>query len=158
MEKHLEDLMYRVDNLTERRGPDRHEIVRRVCVLCEHHGVGHRVEEDYLGNKRSIAVHIVGADGLGLTFDVDGTTCQPDTHVLSWHFSFDLPREDRERFRNRVILPGFAQDRNSFHKRKATDICCGTRQLLELLDDRLSKMAGGLATAEKEVEPSKSNG
>lgn len=129
--------------LSETRKPDREKMLKYMIRLCERLGVPHEVDRAFLGNKDAVAIGIRGPTGLAATIDFDRHSCQPNTYVISWHMLTD------SRFSGVIIRPDFAQDRNEYHKRKATDVCRGFDQLVTLMSHRLQRIADGTATENK---------
>lgn len=127
-------------NLKESRKKDREIMLRAMQRLCEKFGVPYELDREFLGNTRAVAIGIRGPAGLALTIDFDGNSCQSDVFVLSWHMMTD------SRFDNNVIKSDFAQSRNEYHKRKATDVFRGFERLIRIMSVRLQRIADGTAT------------
>lgn len=85
---------------------------------------------------RELWVRISAPRGVGLTIDLDGTTSQPDTHVLSWHSELGATFK---------FAPTFAPSVNPHHWHKATDICEGFEALCKTLTARLTSICNGSA-------------
>jgi len=130
--------------LTETRKKDRKIMIAEVTRLCDKHGVGYTVLQEYPAGPRCDAVSIVDArTALALTLDFDGGSVQPNTFVLAWHFDWKRQKVVGDKFQ---VVPGFAQGYNEYHFRKATDVCRGFEDLMYTLDRRLCSIAKGEAT------------
>ena len=140
-----EELLTKADWIQETRKADRAWVIAALTAMCDAYGIDHGTELHFLGNSRAIAITITGPRWLEVTIDLDGDSPQPDVYVLSWHISFDAPPEERK---GQIIAKGFAQDRNEYHRRKATDICHGARELLVTMEKRLIDMKSGKAIEE----------
>lgn len=108
--------------------------------LCDKFAVAYSVEEGFLGSTVAQNIVIQSPDGLRLTIDFDGKSCQPDVFVLSWHMTVASAEH------NKIIRADFAASRNAFHKRKATDVCEGFFNLMLVMSLRLQSIAAGEAT------------
>lgn len=99
--------------LTEKRKADRKVMALKLKALAESLGATADIEWEEPTStfrKRRTIVHIKAARGLCLNVDLDGDSCQPDIHVLSWHMDLDTDARLDDSFGNI----------NRHHFRKAT--------------------------------------
>ena len=136
-------------NLRETKKQDREVMLSAMVRLCERFGINHAVDRCFLGRKRAMAIGIRSPDGLRVTIDFDGESCQPDVFVVSWNM---MPATSEP---NTVIADDFAQSINQYHFKKATDVCLGFNQLIAVMSERLQRIAAGTATRKLEKIPAK---
>jgi len=99
--------------LSEKLKADRKVMALKLKALAEFLGATAEIQwEDPASTyyKRRTIVHIKAARGLLLNVDLNGDSCQPDVHVLSWHIDLDSDARLADSFGNI----------NQFHFRKAT--------------------------------------
>jgi len=99
--------------LTEKLKADRKVMALKIKALAESLGATADIEWEEPTStfrKRRTIVHIKAARGLRLNVDLDGDSCQPDVHVLSWHIDLDTDARLADSFGNI----------NRHHFRKAT--------------------------------------
>lgn len=130
------------DRLTERRADDRLIMARALRDLTREVApmrVSCKILMDDGYNEKRVSVLISGSGGLTVrvTFAGDSPQTVPNTFVLSWHID-----EPRNGF---TIDPKFAQDINTFHFRKATDVFYGFAVMMEMMRTRLEWMEDGRA-------------
>ena len=118
--------------LTERRKADRERMATELMALVRE--AGYSAERHDVGT-RSIWIAISTAHGLCLNVDFDGSSVQPDVHVLSWH-GVESPYR---------LAPGFAPSVNQYHWHKATDVAHGFLALCTVLRTRLQAVRDGSA-------------
>lgn len=123
--------------LTERRKADRLKMALELVALATSLGATAAIEPEgsitYAPYR--IVVRITAARGLRIAVDFDGKSCQPDVHVMSWHFDLNCDTCLSDRF-------GLLGTINLYHFRKATYVahgfdalCLGLEYGLELARD-----------------------
>lgn len=126
------------DKMSERRAKDRAQMLDIVERLCVHHGVPYSPIS--YPKSREVGFDINGETGLSVRVAFDGESWQPNVYVLSWHMRTSSKEIIRLDFPNRH------EDVNPYHRRKATDVCCGFYDLIVTLSVRLKRIADGTAT------------
>lgn len=124
-----------VRTLSETRKKDRQTIAELVCALLtelkvEHSWTREGFDECY---KKAQVIKIDGPRGLRLQIELDGESCQPNVHVLPWHFS----SKSNTCFANKFGAI------NQHHYRKATLVAYGTDGLLHHLREQLTMALDG---------------
>lgn len=126
--------------LTERRKSDRAKMADAVADIAREYGATATIEPEGSNSisPRRVMVRIEAQRGLCLNLDFDGQSCQPDIHVLSWHFNHDTDACLSDRFASFGSL-------NRFHFRKATHVAYGYTNLIAMLEHCLDLAQGGEA-------------
>ena len=125
------------ENWSETRKKDREAMAAAIGRLCAHHGINYIIESNYRGDPARMIVRIEDLKtGLAANPTIGGRGGK-NTFLFSWHFN---------QTNDLIIDPGFTQDINPYHHRKATDVAWGFENLMQLLDNRLRCMAEGKAT------------
>ncbi len=130
--------------LTERRKADRAKMAEQVRALAAVYGISATVEPYEFREMypHRLDVKIRTDRGLCLTVEFNGTSCQPDVHVLSWHMDIDSDARLSDAF-GKV---------NPHHHAKATDVVEGLEGLLDRLRQRFELIHSGAAySAEREA-------
>lgn len=124
--------------LSERRQADRSKMATLIEALVVECGASCTREAGgtYPG-PNVIHVDVKGARGLEVTVALDGKSCQPDVHVLSWHMDLQSSaRLDNATFGGSV---------NRYHQRKATYVAYGFTDLHQQLKRALLLAKDGTA-------------
>src|SRR5690625_4291918 len=95
--------------LSVRRKKDREEMASEIIRLATELGVA--CEREDIGS-REIVLHLTGPRGLRVTVDLDGTSSQPNLHVVAWCIDF----------RSNAHFADSFGDVNPVHRRKATAV------------------------------------
>ena len=120
---------------TEKRKADRLAMAAELETLIVASGAQYEREDNCSYYPQAIRLHITANKGLQLTVDLDGKSCQPDVHVLSWH---GLRGDDKLNSHTFGSV-------NTFHWGKATDVAYGFDALCSTLEDRLAKVQSSAA-------------
>lgn len=138
--------------LTERRKADREEMAAQLVALALECGAHAYVDETW-PEKRAIMVCVEAARGLGFSLDFDGTSVQPDTHVVSWHID---GRKSDACLADAFLSVGSL---NTCHYGKATTIAHGMGELRHYVRAGLELAASGAAfDAKREAASIAKNG
>jgi hypothetical protein len=86
---------------------------------------------------RETVVSIRTPAGLGVNVSLDGDSCQPDVHVLSWHMALNSDA--------RLNEATFGGNVNPHHQRKATFVAYGFDELCTELQRGLTLAQDGTA-------------
>ena len=86
---------------------------------------------------RCIQCNLVAPQGLAVTIEFDGDSCQPDVYVLSWHMQTSATAELND--------ATFGGSVNRCHRRKATDVAYGFADLCNQLKRGLRLACDGSA-------------
>lgn len=130
-----------IDKLTETRKADRAQIARLVSDLLvemkiDHVWVREGFDEAY---PKAHVITVQAPQGLRVRIELDGDSCQPNVHVLPWHFDLKSDTCLDDRFGNI----------NPHHFRKATLVADGTQGLLDHLRRQLTMAVDGTAFNEE---------
>lgn len=128
--------------LTERKKADRSAMLAAVIEIAEEQGarILDQWEEGERLGPRERGVYIRGERGLAVTIDFDGQSCQPDIHVLGWHFARDADPDVK--LKKGIFL---GSEVNPFHQRKCTTVCEGFDSLTAMLTAGLTAARDGWA-------------
>lgn len=133
--------------LTEKRAADRIKMAAILQDLIIDCGATYARRDGVAGGypgPRVIRLEVRAPRGLCVAVDLDGESCQPDVHVLSWHMSSDTDARLSDSFGGNV---------NRCHFRKATYIAHGFEDLCDQLREGLEKAASGRAfDAQREAD------
>jgi len=123
--------------LTVRRKADRAQMAARVAALATSYGVVATVrpEPTFLG-PRATAVEISHGDGARLDVWFDGAEAVQDSFVLSWFMGSSSDQRYSDTFGMAV---------NPVHRHKATEVCSGFDDLMDVLQYRFAMLADGSA-------------
>ena len=124
--------------LSVKRKADRKAMAEQIIRLATNLNASAYIDEVVNEVNRETWVRIVAAQGLRLTVTLDGQSCQPDVHVLSWHIATGHETKIADSF-------GANAGVNELHRHKATDVCHGYNDLLKTLDTRLRRAFDGRA-------------
>lgn len=132
--------------LKETRAADRITMARAVVALCEEKAPNRGLATiifDYQGDRKRVAVKVSLRHSLSVTVCFAGNSSQgvDNTFVLSWYF--EEPGGGRPQ--GPKLCHSFAQNVNSHHQRKATDVVIGFPQLMALLRKRFEWAEDGSA-------------
>lgn len=124
--------------LSERRSADRKKMAAAVAALVIECGATADQEENgsYPG-PQAIQLRVKAAQGLQVTVEFDGKSCQPNVYVLSWHMGYKATA--------RLNNSTFGGNVNPYHKQKATYVAHGFKDLCGQLKDGLLMAADGTA-------------
>lgn len=107
--------------LSVRRKKDREYMAAEIAALAAELGVA--CEREDIGS-REIFLHLTGPRGLRVTVGLDGTSRQPNIHVVSWFIDF----------KSDAHLADCFGGVNPAHRRKATAVAHGYVALLVEID------------------------
>lgn len=129
--------MMDVRTLSETRKKDRAEIAALVCATLSELKIDHSWTREGFDEcyKKAHVIKIDAPRGLRLRIEIDGESCQPDVHVLPWHFDSKSDTCFSDAFGNI----------NQCHFRKATLVAEGTDGLLAHLREQLAMALDGTA-------------
>jgi hypothetical protein len=119
---------------SETRKADRQKMAALVIEQATRLGCKAYIEEALKDNPYVVWARIEAPGGLLLTVEFDGKSWQPNTHVLSWHMTFDSTRR---------LSPDYWPHLNTVHHHKATDVAHGFEALTALLERRLADAVAG---------------
>lgn len=130
-----------IDKLSETRKADRAKIALLVSDLLTELKVDHKWTREGFDEAypKAHVISIMAPEGLCVRVELDGDSCQPNVHVLPWHF--DLKSDTC--FDNRF------GDINPHHFQKATLVAYGTQGLLDHLRRQLTMALDGTAFNEE---------
>jgi hypothetical protein len=138
--------------LTERKKADRLAMAAALEKLILAHGATFERLEPAPLSPRAIWLQVRAPRGLCVTVDLDGDSCQPDVHVLSWH----IAQDSDARLSDRLALMGSI---NTHHWSKATMIAEGFESLCRALEFGLEAARDGSAfSPEREAAAIAKNG
>lgn len=119
---------------TEKRKADRVAMAKILEAIIVASGASHTRDDNCECYPHATRLHITANKGLKLTVDLDGKSCEPDVHVLSWHGLED----------GKLNGHTFGSV-NTCHWCKATDVAYGFDALCEILTSRLDSVQSGEA-------------
>lgn len=140
-----------IAKLSETRKKDRAQIAALVCDLLNELKIDHKWTREGFDEvyPKAHVISIQAPQGLRLSIELDADSCQPNVHVLPWHFSLKSNTCFADRF----------GDINPYHFRKATLVAHGTEGLLDHLRSKLTLALDGLAfSPEREAADIAKNG
>lgn len=109
---------------TERKAADRKFIANAVIELAERLGL--KFDWTDSPENRGISVNLQAPSGLSVRVSLEGRSCQPDIHVLSWHMAYESKLKLND--------ATFGGNVNPHHKQKATYVAYGFEQLMIQLE------------------------
>lgn len=123
---------------SERRAADRKKMAARLEQLITECGATfERREGGEFPGPRAIYLDVTAAQGLQVTVELDGDSCQPDVHVLSWNMKIGATAELND--------ATFGGSVNPYHRHKATYVGHGFEDLCVQLKRGLNLAASGEA-------------
>lgn len=129
--------MMDVRTLSETRKKDRVEIAALVCATLSELKIDHSWTREGFdaAYPKAHVITVLAPKGLRVRIEIDGDSCQPNVHVLPWHFDAKSDTCFSDAFGNI----------NQFHFRKATLVAEGTDGLLAHLREQLTMAIDGTA-------------
>lgn len=106
-------------------------VIAVYCATCT------RIEGEQAVGPRAIRLKVEAPRGLRVTVDLDGDSCQPDVHVLSWHMAPSATAQLND--------ATFGGNVNPYHKQKATYVAHGFLDLIAQLRKGLAMAVDGSA-------------
>ena len=128
-------------SLTERKKADRIAMGAALATLAHRYGAKCEVEELGTGRQHGVFVRITAPGGLEVRLSFDGSSTQPDVHVIPW-----------VSWERRLVLD-FGPSVNPHHGAKSTHVAVGFDALLADVTRALSRAEDGTAYLTLEDAP-----
>jgi len=124
-----------LSKLNVARAKDREAMAALVVALVQPPWTWER--RDGLWSSREVAIELTGPHGLKVAVEFNGASKQDreGTFILSWHDVQDPHK----------LARSFAPSVNESHWHKATDVCDGLEDLLNVLKPRMASAVDGSA-------------
>jgi hypothetical protein len=124
-----------LSKLNVARAKDREAMAKLVTALVQPPWTWER--RDGLWSPREVTIELIGPRGLKVCVEFNGDSKQDHegTFILSWHGVEDPHK----------LARSFAPSVNEYHWHKATDVCDGLQNLLDVLKTRMASAVDGSA-------------
>lgn len=120
-----------MSKLTERRKADRAKMAAMIIAAMESAGAQAAIDETWDHDPRELMIRITAPGGAYISVLLDGGSCQPDCHVVTWN----TPRA--------VFINPAMGDINPHHYGKATRVEYGVERLIARLSNDVERFASG---------------